>query len=215
MKKKIILHLCADLGSDSRAYQLDDAYEVIRVGKDIGIENYHPPKNTHGIFGNPPCTEFSTAGYDRICDINKGMFLVNHCLRIIEEAKNNQPRGGKLKWFVIENPAKGTLRKYIGKPNNVYQPWQYKYSPWTKLTALWGDFIMPAPDFKSWSEVIQNKDLYLRPSRPIKPSLALFHKSAMQYLPDYLWLKDSIKCDADIRSICSLGFSEAFKKANN
>jgi hypothetical protein len=29
-KKKIILHLCADIGSDSRFYQLDNNYEGIR-----------------------------------------------------------------------------------------------------------------------------------------------------------------------------------------
>ena len=59
--KKIILHLCADLGSDSRYYQLDDDYEVIKVGQEIGVENYNPPKNVYGIIANPPCTEFSRA----------------------------------------------------------------------------------------------------------------------------------------------------------
>ena len=42
---KIILHLCADLGSDSLFYQLSDEYEVIMIGEEIGVENYHPPKN--------------------------------------------------------------------------------------------------------------------------------------------------------------------------
>ena len=50
--KKIIIHLCADLGSDSRFYQLDDNYEVILVGEDIGVENYNPPDNVHGIIAN-------------------------------------------------------------------------------------------------------------------------------------------------------------------
>ena len=40
---KIILHLCADLGSDSKYYQMDDNYEVIMVGKEIGVENFNPP----------------------------------------------------------------------------------------------------------------------------------------------------------------------------
>ena len=59
--KKIILHLCADLGSDSLFYQLSDEYEVIMIGEEVGVENYHPPKNVHGIIANPVCTEFSTA----------------------------------------------------------------------------------------------------------------------------------------------------------
>lgn len=213
--KKIILHLCADSGSDSRAYQLDPEYEVICIGKEIGVENYHPPANVHGIIANPPCTEFSTAGYDRVCDIEKGMLLVNHCLRIIEEAKANQPAGGKLKWNILENPARGTLKDILGKARHIYQPWWFKYSPWTKLTAGWGDFEVPARDFVKWEDVTENKALYIRPSRPLKPSLAVFHKSAIKHLPDYEWLKDSIHCDADIRSICSLGWSFAFKRANN
>ena len=32
--KKIILHLCADIGSDSRFYDLSDEYEVIRIGEE-------------------------------------------------------------------------------------------------------------------------------------------------------------------------------------
>ena len=30
---KTILHLCADIGSDSYYYQLDNDYEVIKIGK--------------------------------------------------------------------------------------------------------------------------------------------------------------------------------------
>ena len=41
--RKVILHLCADLGSDSLFYQLSDEYEVIMIGEKIGVENYHPP----------------------------------------------------------------------------------------------------------------------------------------------------------------------------
>ena len=88
--KKIILHLCADLGSDSRFYQLDDDYEVILIGEKIGVENYTPPKNVYGIIANPVCTEFSTAaGFDKVGDLDKGMVLVNHCKRIIEESKKD------------------------------------------------------------------------------------------------------------------------------
>lgn len=132
--KKIILHLCADLGSDSRFYQLSDEYEVIMVGEDIGVENFTPPPNVHGIIANPVCTEFSTAkGFDKDCDIEKGMFLVNHCIRIINEAKP--------KWYVIENPANGRLKQELGSPDYIYQPWEYG-SPWTKKTALWGKFTI-------------------------------------------------------------------------
>ena len=37
--RKNILHLCADLGSDSWYYQQDEKYNVICIGEEIGVEN--------------------------------------------------------------------------------------------------------------------------------------------------------------------------------
>ena len=199
--KKIILHLCADLGSDSLFYQKSDEYEVIMIGEEIGVENYHPPKNVYGIIANPVCTEFSTAkGFHKENDMEKGMFLVNHCIRIIEEAKPV--------FWVIENPANGRLKDVLGKPKYVYQPWEYG-SPWTKRTALWGDFNIPTPRYTRWEDVPKNNDIYVRPGRP-KPALAFLHKSAVNLIPEFQWARDKIKCDADIRSMCSQGFAEEF-----
>jgi len=203
--KKIILHLCADLGSDSRFYQLDHNYHVVMVGQEIGVENYTPPSDVWGVIANPVCTEFSTAaGFDKVNDIEKGMFLVRHCQRIIAQANPV--------WWVIENPANGRLRDEIGKPKAIYQPWQYG-SPWTKKTALWGDFTMPEPLFKSWEAVPKNPALYVRPGRP-KPALAFLHKSAIDLIPEFEFARDHIKCDADLRSMCSQGFAKAFYEAN-
>lgn len=203
--KKIILHLCADLGSDSRYYQLDPDYEVILIGEEIGVENYHPPANVHGIIANPVCTEFSTAKcFTHVGDLEKGMFLVNHCLRIIEEANP--------KWWVLENPAKGRLKEKLGKYKHAYQPWHYG-SPWTKYTGLWGNFTMPKKLYTNWSEVPKIPELYIRPGRS-KPGLVYFHKSAVALIPEMQWAKDYIKCDADIRSMCSDGFAKEFYKAN-
>jgi hypothetical protein len=202
---KIILHLCADLGSDSLFYQLSDEYEVIMIGEEIGVENYNPPPNVYGIIANPVCTEFSTAnGFHKQNDLEKGMFLVNHCLRIIKEAKP--------KWWVIENPANGRLKEFLGKPRLVYQPWEYG-SPWTKKTALWGEFNIPEKKYTDWNKVPKNDKLYIRPGRP-KPALAFLHKSAVDLIPEMRWAKDKIKCDADIRSMCSAGFAEAFFQNN-
>lgn len=53
-KDKIILHLCAsEYGSDTRDYK-KAGYDVRYVTKEIGVENYHPPKNVYGIFAPPP-----------------------------------------------------------------------------------------------------------------------------------------------------------------
>ena len=202
---KTILHLCADLGSDSRFYQTDDDYEVIMIGAEIGVENYHPPANVHGVIANPVCTEFSTAnGFHKLNDIDKGMILVNHCFRIIRECSPS--------WWVMENPANGRLRDAIGSPVCTYQPWHYG-SPWTKLTALWGRFTMPLPLYTHWEDVPKNGNLYVRPGRP-KPSLAFLHKSAIRFLPEYDWCRARVNTDADFRSLCSQGFAEAFKRVN-
>ena len=203
--KKIILHLCADIGSDSRPYQLDDNYEVIMIGEKIGVENYNPPANVHGVIANPVCTEFSTAkGFHKQNDTEKGMFLVRHCQRIIKACNPE--------WWVIENPFNGKLKDEIGKPNAVYQPWQYG-SPWTKKTALWGKFTMPKPIYTKWEDVPKNENIYQRPGRG-KPALAFLHKSAINFIPEFEWAKDKIHCDADFRSLCSQGFAAAFKEVN-
>ena len=203
--KKTILHLCADLGSDSRYYQLDDKYKVILIGEKIGVENYEPPENVHGIIANPVCTEFSTAnGFHKTRDYEKGMEMVNHCLRIIETAKP--------KWWALENPANGRLKDFIGKPKMTYQPWRYG-SPWTKKTALWGDFTIPEPIYDRWEDVPKIEALYVRPGRP-KPALAFLHQSGVDLIPEFQWAKEHIKCDADIRSMCSQGFAKAFYEAN-
>lgn len=201
MMKKIILHLCADLGSDSYFYQKhSDEYEVIKVGEKIGVENYNPPPFVYGIIANPVCTEFSTAkSFNYKGDLEKGMFLVNHCLRIIKEA---QPV-----FWVIENPFNGRLKEFLGKPNFVYQPWEFG-SPWTKKTALWGKFKQPARQFEKWKDV-PKLDLYIRPGRA-KPGLVYLHKSSVDLIPEMQWAKEYIKCDADIRSMCSQGFAKEF-----
>lgn len=203
--KKIILHLCADLGSDSIYYQNDDSYQVIMVGEKTGVENYHPPANVHGIIANPVCTEFSTAaGFDKTGDLQKGMFLVNHCLRIMDEAKHN--------WCVMENPFNGRLKEKIGQPDYVYQPWEFG-SPWTKKTALWGSFNHPKKLYTKWDDVPKIDSLYIRPGRS-KPGLVYFHKSAVDLIPEMQWAKEYIKTDADIRSMCSQGFAREFYLAN-
>ena len=209
MSKKIILHLCADIGSDTRYYQLDPAYEVILVGKEIGVENFDPPDNVHGIYCNPVCTEFSILkGFDHVGDLDKGMFLVNHCLRIV-----NHPKVKKtLKWHVTENPAKGRLKQVLGTPNAKYQPWWYG-SAWTKETALWGQFVMPERKYYTWESVPKIPELYMRPGRN-KPNLAYLHKSAAALIPEMAWAIDRIKTDADLRSWCSQPFAEVFYKSN-
>ena len=202
--KKIILHLCADTGSDSMPYQEDPAYKVILVGKKMGVENYHPPKEVYGIIANPVCTEFSTArSTGRARNPQEGMKLVIECQRIITECAPT--------FWVIENPAKGVLKDYIGAPTYQYEPWWYG-SPWTKKTALWGKFNIPERIFRHWEDVPKNPNLYTRPGRP-KPSLAFMHKSAYCLIPEFGNLP-APNSDAEFRSLCSQRFATKFFEAN-
>ena len=201
--KKIILQLCADTGSDTKPWK-DAGYEVILVGKDIGVENYHPPKNVYGIIANPPCTNFSSVRTSAKIPRNEeeGLRLVKECQRIIKEANPV--------WWVIENPATGLLKKYLGKPNYTYQPWEFG-SPWSKKTALWGDFIAPEKIYSKWEDVPQNKDLYIRPGRD-KPNMVYLHKSAIKNIPEFDCFE--VESDMEFRSLCSQKFAKDFFEVN-
>ena len=104
------------------------------------------------------------------------MFLVNHCKRIIEESNP--------KFWVIENPYNGRLKDFLGEPNMIYQPWEFG-SPWTKKTALWGKFNIPAKTHAKWEDVAKIEGLYTRPGRP-KPSLAFMHKSHKRFIREWV-----------------------------
>jgi hypothetical protein len=200
---KTILHLCADIGSDSQPYA-DAGYNVIKIGKDIGVENYTPPDDVHGVFANPVCTEFSIARDGKPRDTETGLFLVRHCQRIINACSP--------KFWVIENPATGRLKDFLGEPTYKYEPWWYG-SPWTKKTALWGNFTIPLRKYTAWEDVPKNEELYIRPNRP-KPSLAFLHKSAIDLIPEFVRFKQFVNDDMSFRSLCSQNFAQAFYEVN-
>jgi len=199
---KTILHLCADTGSDTKPYK-DAGYEVILVGKDIGVENYHPPKEVYGIIANPVCTEFSTARSNgKARNPEKGMELVRECQRIINECCPA--------FWVIENPATGRLKDFLGEPVMTYEPWHYG-SPWTKRTALWGKFNKPERVYLKWEDVPKIPELYQRPGRG-KPSLAFNHKNHVRFISEFAGFHPD--SDMEFRSLCSQKFAKAFFQVN-
>lgn len=200
--RKIILHLCADTGSDTKPYK-DNDYEVILVGSQIGVENYHPPENVYGVIANPVCLEFSTARADgKARNPDEGMKLVKECQRIISECNPI--------FWVIENPATGALRRYLGEPRFTYQPWEFG-SPWTKKTALWGKFNIPNKLYSNWEDVPKIPELYTRPGRG-KPSLAFMHKNHKRFIRE--WDCFEVDSDMEFRSLCSQKFALEFYKIN-
>lgn len=202
---KTILHLCADIGSDSYIWE-KNGYNVILVGEKTGVQNFSYVGDVYGIIANPPCTEFSTArSSGRARNPSDGMYLVEQCLRVIKECRP--------KFWVIENPARGVLKDYLGQPKYKYQPWHYG-SPWTKQTALWGEFNIPKKLYTNWEDVPKLDGLYVRPNRP-KPSLAFMHKSHIKFIPEFEPFMEKVHDDLHFRSLCSQGFAKAFYKVNN
>ena len=192
---KTILHLCADIGSDSKPYK-ENGYNVICIGKSIGVENYHPPSDVYGIIANPPCTYFSIARTNAKTprDMVEGMRLVKECLRIIWECQYNMVAKHvphKLKFWCIENPSTGYLKHYLGYPRYIYHPYQYGEN-YTKGTALWGLFNIPKP---TTPETIKPKG---RSVKEVFPKMNYRNKEELMH----------------VRSMCCKQFSEAFFKSN-
>ena len=130
------------------------------------------------------------------------MEMVRECQRIIKECDPV--------FWVIENPATGVLREYLGTPQLIYQPWEYG-SPWTKKTALWGKFNIPPKLYHKWEDVPKIEGLYTRPGRG-KPSLAFMHKSHKQFIRE--WDCFNVDSDMAFRSLCSQRFAREFFKCN-
>ena len=199
-KDKIILHLCADVGSDSQPYQ-EAGYDVRCIGKTIGIENYHPPENVYGIIANPPCTMFSIARTNAKTprDLREGMRLVSECLRITWECQYLTPlnkRAGLLKFWVIENPGTGMLKYFLGKPNYTYSPHEFG-ADFTKRTALWGYFNPPMKPF--WIRDIPKYS-------SVKDKMNLTN-----YKGTFAQRRENQMHD---RSRCYVGFAKAFFEVN-
>lgn len=109
----------------------------------------------------------------------------------------------------MENPV-GHLQRHIGPPRFIFQPWEFG-DPWTKRTAIWGEFTAPKPIHSSWDTVEKNTKLYVRPGRK-KPNMIWLHKSAKDSIPAFAPF--SCASDADFRSLTPQGFAKSFFEVN-
>lgn len=209
--KRIILHLCADMGTDSMPYQ-EAGYDVRLIGKSIGIENYHPPENVYGIIANPPCTHFSfakTTGRPR--DMVEGMRLVKECLRVIWEAQykleGKYSKKTTLKFWMIENPN-GLLKRFLGRPVFEYHPWEFGDN-YKKCTHIWGWFNIPQKTYSRCQDVITEKDIELAKANSRKlPKFDRLKTKQIHYEGNEHLLR------TERRSICSPSFAREFFKNN-
>lgn len=199
---KIILDLCGGSGAWSYPY-LKNGYDVRTVTlPDNDVRTYIPPANVYGILAAPPCTEFSFVKNEKLPrDLVGAKEIVDACLTIVKVCKP--------KFWALENPV-GHIYTILGKPKMTFQPWEFG-DPWTKRTAIWGEFNAPVRRYSKWEEVQQNKDLYIRPGRS-KPNMVWLHKSAKKLIPAYAHLEADT--DAAFRALTPQGFAWAFYEAN-
>lgn len=196
-KDKTILHLCADIGSDSQPYR-DAGYNVICVGKDQDVRTYKPPDYVYGIIANPPCTEFSFAATNPKSgprDFDGALSIIRGCLRVIWECQTRiESRAQKrppLKFWMLENPQ-GMLEWFLGKPAARYNPYEFG-EVYQKRTCLWGQFNMPEPSG-------------IKHPKPKKFDKLLTHEIAPEYRGKLT--------RQERRSVCSANFAKAFFEAN-
>jgi hypothetical protein len=208
--KETIIHLCADIGSDSKPYE-EAGYDVILVGKNTDVRTYEPPENVHGIIANPPCTMFSFARTNakQSRDLRLGMECVEACLRIIWKVQyraiSNNAKYTRLKWWCLENPYFGLLKNFLGHPALIYDPWEYG-DTYQKRTALWGNFKIPPKNpipltVEAKAKARTNSYLHTR-----KFDQLLSHEIHPEAF--------GVLTRQDRRSICSAKFAQAFFEAN-
>lgn len=220
---KIILDLCGGTGSWSKPYK-DAGYDVRLVTlPDNDIRTWVLPKEPiYGILVAPPCTMFSDARTHAKTprDLKAGMEIVEACLKLIWEAQyrisSDQSKVSPLKFWALENPWYGRLKWFIGKPNFVFDPWQFG-DAYKKRTALWGYFNDPVKTHTTITEVMTPQQIELH-----KTNSQTLPKFDMLLMPELKELKGvdnsdywkQTKLRQTLRSITPQGFALAFYKAN-
>lgn len=193
---KTILHLCADVGSDSEPYK-KAGYNVIRIGQKEDIRKFIPPENVYGIIANPPCTMFSFARTNakKKRDLREGMDLVKECLRVIWECQyriaSDTQKKAPLSFWVLENPN-AMLKWFLGKPAMIYSPHEFG-DTYKKTTCLWGQFNEPLKTPVDSTKMVKFDRLLTK-----------------EIHPEYYGKLTR----TERRSVCSAKFAEAFFKAN-
>lgn len=195
--KKIILDLCGGTGAWSKPYK-DNGYDVrVITLPEEDVRDYVVQEDIYGVLAAPPCTQFSFARTNakKPRDLEEGMELVRACLKIIWFcqyliAKDTQ-KYSPLKFWTLENPNRGMLKWFLGKPAFVFNPYDFG-DDYKKETALWGYFNEPKKN-------------------PIKCTKSKFDKLKTKEIhPEYYGKYDR----QTRRAITPAGFAQAFYKAN-
>ena len=200
---KTIISLCDYTGNWAKPYA-EAGYDVVLVdpkredGMDVqtfATQASHYAGQVQGILMAPPCTHFAGSGaqYWRAKDADgrtaEGVEIIQACLDIKDII---QPQ-----WWVLENPV-GRLGKLfpdqLGKAKMYFNPCDYG-DPYTKKTALWGDF---------------SANLKQTPVEPVMYTTSTGKRGSVQ------WAKLGGKSERtkELRSTTPMGFAHAFFAAN-
>jgi hypothetical protein len=220
---KIILDLCGGTGSwsnfykqngfDVRVITLPD-YDVTKW-KGYGDLTYLVENNKiYGILAAPPCTMFSLARNDKTAkmprNLRQGMAIVNACLEIIHEClyRNHTKSGEGIKFWALENPYSGYLKRFLGDAALVFEPYEYG-DPYTKKTALWGEFNKPKLN------KVEPRQFQHPTSKNARDFVSCVeHYADLKSIPDGYAEKTGYSRRQILRSMTPQGFAKAFFEAN-
>jgi len=191
---KIIYDLCCGTKAWSKPYE-EAGYDV----RPIDIENGYdvrllkkPEEAVYGILAAPPCTHLCLGGARYWMEkgdiaLLEALAVVDACLRFIMATKP--------KFWALENPT-GRLVHYLGPPRMYFNPCDYG-NPYTKKTALWGEFNPPG----KWNPIAPVK------KTPGQHSMDVWNRK-------HKGISFGKKERSRIRSITPSGFAQAFFEAN-
>lgn len=151
------------------------------------IRTWCPPAEVGGRIAFlacfPPCTHVTVAGARDFR--TKGTGLLRDSLELFAACEHAAKWSGAP--YMIENPV-GKFSDHMGKPDFIFQPWEYG-DLWTKKTCLWvgNGFRLPPPIHKTQPEGVTAK----------------------------IWLMPPSEERADLRSETPPGFAQAVFEANH
>lgn len=219
--KKIILDLHGGTGAWSKPYK-DNGYDVrVLTFPDFDTTKWREDKDfiellqsntVYGILSAAPCTHFSIARNDTTAllprDLRKGMECIKATYDIVHECLYSPFRVNEnsLKFWALENPYSGYLKRFLGKPAHIFHPCDYG-DPYTKKTALWGMFKEP-------------KKIPVEPEKHgngegtfVKEVEHFMHMKKHQ-IPEGYKKHTGLTYRTIVRSITPEGFAQAFYEAN-
>lgn len=129
-----VLDLCGGTGAWSAPYRLTGYNVTLVTLPNYDVRSYVPPSDVWGVLAAPPCTEFSVA-QSRDRNFARGLECVVACLRIIALCRPQ--------WWALENPGRSLLTRWLGPAVETWEPYEFG-DPWTKRTALWGNYTVPS-----------------------------------------------------------------------